>query len=222
MRHQILLLALLAAACGKTENTGNKLGELRTYSPLAVSATDRTRLGAICQALNQKASLLGQFLNTNFAFEVQTSECDRTSSGVTENVVLQRDLAGRYVFKKVPSGLDFVFPEVETDVSGSLAQICPDLANLENPKRLANGNVLWFSATDVSSADCASTATEFCVRLETAAPQGNGSYKVHSKEWIRFRIDPNLAKYGFYTSRKLLSSAFCAVNEVREVRATLK
>ena len=48
-----LFLLLILVSCGKIETPSLSVGETRTFSPVVVSPSDRTKLDAICEFLVQ-------------------------------------------------------------------------------------------------------------------------------------------------------------------------
>lgn len=223
-----IFILLFLLSCGKSSTTGMRVGEERAFSPLTVSASEKTRLTAICQALASKSQILDQSANTVYRFEVIRKDCKQSSFGALENVdvVIQKPV-DRYVFKRKSDNFDFVFPDVETADSGVMGQLCSQLSTLTNPMKLTDGSAIWFSTQAASSGDCAPSGNESCVSLEKGSVIGDAeaaqpSYKIHTREWLKFQMQPTLARYGFYVQRKTISTAFCAINEELATQADLK
>ncbi|HXH29590.1 MAG TPA: hypothetical protein VNJ01_02145 [Bacteriovoracaceae bacterium] len=223
MKISFLILVSVLASCGEIKKSGNSVGEIRTFSPVTVDQNSAGRIATICQALAQKSQVLAQALNTAHTFEVNQTDCAGApiDSGPTE-VRIQKNANGEYVFRRTSDGLDFVYPDVETATSGIMSRLCANQEQLVNPFKIENDQVVWFRATGTSSEDCRPTSDELCILLETATPEYPGSYKIHTKEWVTFRVNTLKEKLGFFSQRKTVSSSICGLNQSRQIKATLK
>lgn len=219
-------VCLMLASCGEYKEPGaarNLIGESRAATARSVSSTDRANLGTICAALSQKSTTIASVVGTNHTFSTLQTDCDaNVVTNADINVVIQNSPSG-YVFKRVADGLDFVFPQVETNSVGALADVCGDLSLFTNPQvDQATGAATWITTTGISSADCAPASGEICVQIEQGQLNNNQSYTLHTKEWMRVRVNPTQAKLGFYTLRKRLTQSICSVNKSQITEALLK
>jgi hypothetical protein len=225
MKVLVLSSLLIMASCGNIDGVGTTtLGQEKTYSPVTADASLTAQLAVICQSLQQKAQVLSQLTTTPYVFDVSKKACtDSNYSSALKTPVLIQKPNSTYIFKLNPSGLDFVFPNVETDTSGSLGEICAALSSLTNPMKLQNGNVIWLS-TAAKDSDCkVSSGDERCLAIETGyLSYTTQMYVVNSKEWIKFYTLLNKPRTGFFNYRKLVSNAQCAVGETQETLAVLE
>jgi hypothetical protein len=152
-------------------------------------------------------------------FASQTDCSGNTVNSGNVEVVIQNN-AGNYVFKKQSDNQDFIFPNVETNTSGVLADVCGSLSNLQNPLTNAQG-ATYFTTLNISSSDCPPVPGEICVQVESASQQGE-SFVVHTKEWLRIRTNSTSGKIGFFTQRKKITRGFCGVNQYLSFQASLK
>jgi hypothetical protein len=224
MTKQLAALAfvLLATSCGEIPKTGTLLGEERSFNPLVVNQQEEQRLQLLCARLNNKAQALSQGSAETFTFSVTEKSCEGTI--LSSNQLISTGLEvmqGSYRLRRNDNGALFVFPDLETNISGIMKEICGNLSGITSPKKIAGDNVLWFTTTNVSTSDCTPRGNEMCILLETGVPSGS-NYVVVAKEWIRFQVDPVLPKAGFYTERKKISQASCGQAKFTEIIATLK
>ena len=223
MKAALLTLIILAVSCGEHKVAQQeRVGELRQITSSAVTGSERSDLEAVCNALSQGQSVLSNSLNSRHTFSALQTDC---SGNTIENgdvqVMIQSSLSG-FVFKRVADGLDFIFPIIETPEVGSLSQICRSLPELTNP--IVNGNdITFFTTAAINTTDCRKESGEICVKIEKAFPQNENSAEVHTKEWLKVRVNSADSRYiGFVTDRKKVTRSFCGRNEVLTFRATLK
>lgn len=224
MKAGLLTLIILAASCGehKVANQQDRVGEIRQVTTSAVVGNEKADLDAVCNALTQGQAVLSSSLNGRHTFSALQTDC---SGNTIENgdvqVTIQSGLSG-FVFKRVADGLDFIFPIIETPEVGVLSEICQSRSNLVNP--IVDGNdITFFTTGAINPADCRGGAGEICVKVEKAFPQNENSAVVHTKEWLRVRVNSADARnIGFVTHRKKVTRSFCGINEVLTFSATLK
>lgn len=223
MKAGLLTLILLAVSCGEHKvSQQDRVGELRQITSSAVTGNERADIEAVCNALSQAQSTLSSSLNSRHTFNALQTDCSgNTIQNGDVQVMIQTSLSG-FVFKRVADGLDFIFPIIETPDVGVLSGICRSLPELTSP--IVNGNdITFFTTTGISQADCRREAGEICVSVEKAFPQNENSAAVHTKEWLKVRINSVDARYiGFVTDRKKVTRSFCGRDEVLTFRATLK
>lgn len=224
MKYSFLLLTFLIVSCGKYESevSRNLIGETRSATALTVSSSDRNNLASICGALVQKSTILPSIVGTtNFLFTTIQSDCEgETVVNADINVVVQNS-GGGLVFKKSIDGLDYIFPEIETQNSGLLAGVCSDLSTFSNP-RLEGSSATWITTSGISSNDCTPLNGEICVMVEKGNLNNDQTYTVHTKEWMRVRVSSTEGKLGFFTERKRLTQSICGINKSQISRAILK
>lgn len=225
MKFLILSSLLLAISCGKTDYTGKtSLGQEKSFNPISADSALTSKLGIICQALGQKAQVLPQLAGvSNFVFDLSKRGCSDLSAGpvVPTTVQIQKPY-NDFQFKLVGTSTDFVFPNVETNTSGVMGEICSALGSLTNPMKLSNGNVIWMSV-GIQSDNCRGSSTEDCLSIETGYLSYTSQlYVVSSQEWIKFVTTMNQPRTGFYTSRRLISNVLCAKDQSQETLAILK
>jgi hypothetical protein len=216
MKFLIPLSLLVSISCGKVSPGIGSLGQEMRFEPQALSASESQRLNNLCSTLGAKAALLGQAGAQSYTFNVRKKGCDEASLGASESVLVGLDGTK---LKVAGNGLAFIFPDIETNQTGVMREICGNLANFSNPQKLENGNIMRVDLR--SSAECNPGLKELCLYLETGAPNEN-SYKVISREWIRFQMDSTLPRVGFFTERKLKSSVFCGAGKNSETIAILQ
>lgn len=216
MKFLLPISLLVFISCGRVSPGLGSLGQEMSFKPQALTASESQRLNHLCSTLGSKAALLGQAGAQSYTFSVRKKGCDEASLGASESVLVGLDGTKLRV---TGNGLAFTFPDIETNQTGVMKEICGDLASLTNPQKLENGNIMKVDLK--SSAECNPGPKELCLYLETGAPSGE-SYKVISREWIRFQMDPTLPRVGFFTERKLKSSVFCGLGKTSETIAILQ
>lgn len=225
MKFGFLSLAFLAISCGKIDVTtsgSTTVGESRSVNALSVlSDTDRNNLTSVCNALGTKNSALPTFVGATYSWASATADCDKkVTPELNVETVIQSN-GQNYVFKRKDNNQDFIFPNVETNTSGILADACNFLNGLQNPL-VSGSTATYYTTTGISSEDCVPTSGEVCVSVETAGRSGD-FYIVHTKEWLRVRVSsPTNARIGFVTQRKKVTQGSCGIGEVLEFRASLK
>lgn len=229
MKYLIFLALLGAYSCGKYETLGtgtDRVGGIMPLTKASVNSTDRTNLLSVCDSLKVKSNMIGSALNSTHTFTTNQEDCDGTSlGGGNVKVVLQTGSSG-FVFKKESDGLDFMFPQVETDTQGIMSSICSGLRNSPNFQLPIIGtDVTTVTTQAINPADCTPVTGEICVKVSKATPDETNSQTatVHTVEWFRVRISSPDGKYlGFLTQRKKITKSFCGNNEFLTYEASLK
>jgi hypothetical protein len=217
MKFFLLSALIISTACGKLTPSSSNLGSELKYEPQAISTSETKSLANLCTVLSSKNALLSQSPGQTFTFDVSKRTCEEDSLSSPASMVVGLD--GTHL-REATNGLSFAFSDIETNVSGMMKEICSDLTALTNPKKLSSGNIMRFSLRP--SAECSPTSRELCVYFETATPYKDDSYKIITKEWIKFQMDPTLSRVGFFTERRRITSALCAPEKSSEVFAALK
>jgi hypothetical protein len=204
MRLSILVILILAVACGKMGEPTSGIGEEMGREVSQVSAADVASVKVICEALMKKNALAQTLQNTSYSFLVAKKECQDSIFGdkVEVPVIIKNSNDG-YVFKQVDESL-FYFPQIETHNSGVMEVLCKEVENLKIPVRIAD-NYVFFT---VNSPDCPFGKNEMCISFKKGLlNKETQKIKIHTSEAVRFRlIEPRV---GFYTYRKLLSQSTC-------------
>lgn len=217
-------LFFVVVSCGKTDVLDDqRLNTTNSLEAMKLSGSELENLRDICGALLSKTTTLNALVNTSWVFSGTEKTCKDTAfKDLPDATVSLLNQNGTYSFG-TPASL-FYFSDVETSDSGILSRICSKLSSsLTSPLDPAATDLIYFSTKDFSSSDCPAVTDERCIKIERATnvitskgPLG----KVHSREWIRVRV--NEPKLGFYTYRKRISVAGCDENYFFGRTATLK
>lgn len=225
MKFSLILLSFLALACGKIEVTtkgSSTVGESRSVNAFSVlSSTDRNNLTAVCNALATKAAVVPSLVSSSYNFTANTTDCDDklTAELNVETIIQNNGL--NFVFKRKINNQDFIFPDVETNTSGLLADTCNLLTGLQNPL-VSGSSATYVTTSGIDPNDCTPLDGEICVSVEKAAQQGN-FFIVHTKEWMRVRVSsPTGARIGFWTQRKKVTRGSCGFDDVLQFQSNLK
>lgn len=225
MKYGFILLSLLSISCGKidvTTNGSSTVGESRAINAFSVlSDTDRSNISSVCNALGTNASLLPNFVGASYSFSSSISDCERKiTSELNVETVVQSN-GQNFVYKRKDNNQDFIFPIVETNTSGVLADACNLLSGLQNPL-ISGTSASYITTSGISSVDCSPASGEVCVAIEKASQQGD-FFVVHTKEWLRVRVSNQTnSRIGFVTQRKKVTRGSCGIGEVLEFNAALK
>lgn len=223
-----LLLALMvfgSIACGKYDSDieSNSIGESRSANALTVTSSDRNNLTAVCSALAAKASTLGSVIGNSFLFTTKQSDCDGKAVIDADITVKLQNGGSGFVFKNTHDGMDYIFPEVETPTTGLLSSVCGDLSTFSNPIiDIAGQSALWITTSGIPSKDCVPASGEVCVQVEKGMLTGDQTYTIHTKEWMRVRVNSSQDKYGFFSHRKKVTNAICSPFKAQISEAFLK
>lgn len=218
---QIILLALLVSSgCVKTseEETTPQM-QSRRFDPISVAPEDQSRLKAICDALASKEERLPSLEGSEYTFAFAERGCNEAEPVPEKEVkvTIQRE-ASHYIFRK-SSEENFAFSNVETATSGVMSVICANIHDLRSPLQTSSKGAVWFT-TFTSQRDCASDYHSMCIHLAKGEHIGDLNYRVHSEEWIKFKVRDE--RTGFFIERKLVGSADCSEGKTMEKRARLK
>lgn len=216
-----LLLALsIFASCEsedpkKLDNTGGTIEFLEADLP----SDDAARLRSICSALSMKEDQLDILLSSEYTFNYAQKGCTEAKLGAAKNikVTIERPY-GNYVFM-AENGDNFAFPDVETQSNGVLAKICQTSGRLKSPFITSSTGATWFT-TSTNVKHCAPSNTQFCVHLQRGSLVQGRTYKIHTNEWIKFKLDN--PRRGFFVERKLITTANCTSGNNIERQAVLK
>jgi hypothetical protein len=185
-----------------------------------VTVEDSERILAICRALSSKEDLLNVLVSagTEYSFTYSEKNCDQSQASASKNVtaVISRSDSG-FIFK-TKQGETFGFSDVETVSKGVMAELCQATGSLMSPVQTSRTGALWYT-TFTSSEHCQSDINGICIHLQRGSVLDGLNYKIHTNEWIKFKIAND--KRGFFTERKLISSAGCSKSTI-ERKAVLK
>lgn len=216
----LLPLLVLAAACGKYDlkPSGSKVGEALTISPL--SSTDRSNLNSICTALAAKSS--SAVNGATLTFQSFEGDCTgHTISNAFVQTAIQKIGSENYLVKKLDGG-PYIFSDLESPTKGILENICPNLANLDNPVQVGNEQISY-NTIGINPEDCTVANEEVCVEVKRASLV-DGTYTIHTKEYMRVKVSDSArtGKVGYFTLRKRVTKSYCGLNEQLTFRADLK
>jgi hypothetical protein len=207
MRVWMLVLILVAAACGKMPESAAPFNtEVRRFEPLTVMDGDLSQINLICDSLLYKENLLSVLVSSRYTFSYAEKGCAEQTVGEAQDiqVSIQRPEAG-YIFRQ-QDGEQFPFAHIETLSKGAMAEICQNINNLRSPALSAGNNAIWFTAI-TSPRHCISDYDHACIQIQTGSRVSGEEYRIHTNEWIRFKIRGE--RRGFFTMRKLASEASC-------------
>ncbi len=217
-------LILVISACGKIDGPkSSSLGEIRAFSSQAISGNDLTTIQTICTALTSKANSLNVTNNKTYTFATMNKGCEDSTLSATSTV--QADIQN-LIFKRLDTGANFVFSDVETNSVGTMKSVCANTTNPSSPSTQTDGTAIWITATSLNNSDCLPSGNEVCLLIEKGLPNTTSTvtngYEIVSKDWIKFQVDSRMSNYGFWTGRKVISSAGCGTSKYSEVHADLK
>lgn len=222
MKFSLLFLTILSFSCGKIDmKTGGGVGQIRELQPLQISVGEQLTFDSICSGLTKKSQRFSSSLPSSLVFDVQEKDCDgKTVTFGSQQVRVSSGTNG-YQFERQDSGGSFLFPNVETSDNGVMKEICGGVRSI--PLVDGIGDARWISTTGFSSSECPSVSGEQCVVVETGSKQGTtNSYRIHTREVIRFNINANSGKYGYFTFRKKSADSNCDAGDSTESSATLR
>lgn len=226
MKYSLLALMVVGSvACGKYDSNlqSNSVGESRSSNSLVVTSTDRNNLSSVCSALTYKAGGLPALGGQTFLFTTKQSDCDGVTVIDADITVQVQNIGSGFVFKNTQNGLDYIFPEVETQSTGLLSSVCGSVGSFSNPIIDINSqSALWVTTVGISSRDCVPAGGEICVQVERGILSGNQTYTIHTKEWMRVKTNSSQAMYGYFTHRKKVTNALCAPFKAQVSEAFLK
>ena len=217
---KFILVALLVVAGCNSETNKQVVGkEFRSLDPVAVDdPMTLSRINAICGALLYKEGMLNILTSSEYTFSYTQKECSKSSASIPGLMrVAIQDTGSGYIFKSLTSNA-FGFSNVETANSGLMKEICQNRTALTNPMQTSTG-AIWFSTTP-PNADCESENDAYCIQVERGSHHDGTSYMIHTKEWMKVKITGT--NRGFFTDRKVVSTANCSDGQSMERRAILK
>lgn len=225
MKAIALLSIFILAACGKVDvpNTAD-FETTKSLNPVKYESTssEHKKIKDICEALEQKEATIPGLVGSNYSFTNTSKKCDDSgASNLPDSAVTLVNQGGLFKFQE---GFNlYYFSDVETKSQGALSQICANLSNLSSPIRPDATNVIYFSATENQTGNCAPGSGEICIMVEKAVVDTTSEGergRIHTREWITFKtIQPLL---GFWTARKLSSVGGCLEGSHFDRTATLK
>lgn len=216
----IIALALVASCHVKgPSDEAQRETATRRFEPAVVAQEDLDRIKAICDALASKEERLPGLISSAYTLSYSEKGCNDKELGAAKavGVTIQKP-DSIYVFRKA-NNENFIFPNVETFSSGSMAKICANLSTLVSPFQTSSKGAMWFT-TFTRAKDCSSDFESVCIQIDRGELAKNLEYTIHTSEIIRFKISG--AQTGFYLDRKLVSLADCDQGKRIERRASLK
>jgi hypothetical protein len=211
-----IISLIVLAACGKVEtDTTTNLGNQKLTAPEKLGTSEIARIQTICEALKQKEIGLSTIVSTDYLFGGTAKACtDAGFSTLPDATVRLVDQLGYKFYDGISP---YYFSDVETENTGILSQICSSLSLGTSPIMIG-ADYVFFDVKD--STDCVSGSNQQCVVIEKATKSSETEAKVHTREWIKVKLDqPNL---GFWTYKKRISQASCVDGYFFGKTATLK
>ena len=184
-------------------------------------SSEHSKIKKICDGLIEKTTTISSLVNTDYVFTGTAKKCAETSfTNLPDVPVKLVNQSGSFKFTE---GINqFFFSDVETSDEGVLSVICDRLDTLVSPLPMdSSGNsLLYFTTEKISSSDCADDTDERCIKLEYASKVSTEKGRVHTREWLRMKLEP--ARVGFWVYRKKTSEAGCLEDQYFGRTATLK
>jgi hypothetical protein len=223
MKYIFPLIGLVfASACGEIKMGKNGgLGELRQLQAIAIPMNDSLVFDSICAALTNKSGKLASSLPNALNFTVIEKDCDKkTVTSGTQQVRVESSSTDGYQFRRQDTNGLFLFPSVETQDRGIMKALCSGSATTLPVMKTAN-EAMWIRASGFSD-NCPSASSEACIEVETGSREGTTeSFRIHSREFIRFKILASAGDYGYFTFRKSFAENNCDRGKNTESTATL-
>lgn len=222
MKLTLFLLSVLAISCGKIDmKSGGGIGQIRELTPQAISVGEQLIFDSICSGLTRKSQRFSTSLPTSIVFDVQEKDCDGKTVTFGSQQVRVSSSTNGYQFERQDSGGSFIFPNVETSDSGVMKEICGGSRSI--PVVDGNGDARWISTSGFSASECPSASGEQCVLVEIGSKQGTStSYRIHTREVIRFNVNVNSGKHGYFSLRKKFADSNCDAGDNTEASATMR
>ncbi len=224
MKYTFPFIALLFVSCGEIKtNAGAGIGEVRALNPVAISTTDNLVFDSICSALTKKSQKLSSALPNALSFDVQEKDCEgKNVTFATQQVRVENNSSEGYQLRRQDTSGLFVFPAVETQDKGIMQAICSGTATAL-PAMRSTDEAMWISTAGYSSTDCPSASGEVCILVEYGAREGTGnSFRIHTRDFVRFNLQSTSGKYGYFTHRKSFSENNCERGKNTESIATMR
>lgn len=219
-----LMTVILLAGCGKIPTSEFKLGQAVNFKASALSQYEKKNLTDLCESLRIKFNKFSQTsgLKLNFEFDVGRKSCEAESLGPLASVtVTLEESAGGYRFKE-QNGLNFIYSDPETHQTGVMGLICGESSTNDSNLRQQSEDIVSTFTLSPPREECAPTAGEVCIRIDTAMKASDGSHRLGRQDWIKFNIDERHGRYGFFTERRTRSTALCGAEQHSETVAILK
>lgn len=216
---QIILLALLVSSgCIKSSEETAPAVTTRRFDPISVAPEDQSRLKVICDALASKEERLPTLEGSEYTFALAERGCNEAEPVEEKEIKVTIHREGSHHIFRRPTGENFAFSNVETATSGVMSVICANIHDLRSPLQTSSKGAVWFT-TFANQRDCASDFNSMCIYLAKGEHVGDVNYRVHSEEWIKFKVRDE--RSGFFIERRLVGSADCSEGKTMEKRARL-
>ncbi len=222
---KILLLALfLFIGCEAVEEkAGDTVGNVRRFDPIELRDSDFKKVHGICMALAAKEDVLNILISNaaEYSFQYAQKNCDDSKMPALKNILTTIQGFDPYYTFQAQNGLHFGFPNVETTTNGIMAEICENVfrdGKIESPMSTRSG-AIWFT-TVTASEHCKSDSKGSCIHIQRGTLKSGYDYKIHTNEWMKVSLSGS--RRGFFTERKLISSASCDGKKTFEKRAILR
>jgi hypothetical protein len=222
-RFLLLPFFLLFISCESEKvKTPTTVGNVRRYAPLELRDADYSKVFALCKAVAEKEGVLSVLVSSaqEYTFDYAQKDCATESYPPFKSVVTTIQGFDPYYNFQPKNGEIFGFQNVETTKNGIVSEICQSILSGDNRSPIRAGtSAVWFTTT-TSSEHCLGDANSYCIHVQKGSPVDNFNYRIHTNEWMKVKITQPLR--GFFTERKLVSSANCANGKTFEKRAVLK
>lgn len=218
----LFLFVLVSCSEGPAPET-TSLGQEKSFEPLQVSQDDDYRFQMVCAALDSKNDSLRVLAPTsyNYTFAYSEKGCSSSNLGAPRDIRTKVVSSGTSYIFQMENNEPFYFSNVELSNEGLMAEICKNAGRITTPVQTSSSGALWFSF-GMDSNDCQSDENGVCIYFQRGSAVRNkpNTYLIHTEEWVKFRmINPNR---GFFTQRKIRSSASCNDGDTVEKMAVLK
>lgn len=218
----LLPLLVLISCVSESPKTPDSVGDTVTFQPVT-NIEDNERVKAVCKALANKENILNVLSNsgTEYTYSYNQKNCAEPTLPAAKDIVMKIGRSDNgYIFKS-KNGENFGFADIETSSVGVMSEICKFGGTLESPILSGSTGAIWWT-TFTASEHCQPGFGTLCVHLQRGNSVNGVRYKIHTNEWIKFKLYDD--KEGFFTERKLISSAGCKGMKGGnlEMRATLK
>lgn len=217
-----LSLFVLAGCVSENATKTDEVGrEVRNLDPVEVDPSSLTmsHINAICGALLYKESVLSVLTSTEYTFSYSQRDCSKTSSAPAPKPVkvMIQDTGSAYIFKPV-NGEAFGFSNVETSTSGIMKEICQSRTNgLTNPMQTPAGGLSF--SLNPSKNDCKSDSDAICIQIDRGPMIDGRRFAIQTRDWMKIKISGT--SRGFFTERKVVSTANCGDGQSMERSASL-
>lgn len=219
----LLGLFLLISCEGVEEKVSDTVGDVRRFDPVVLKDSDFKKVYGICQALAAKEDVLNILISNaaEYTFQYGQKNCNESKMPALKDVITTIQGFDPYYTFQSKNGQHFGFPNVETKSNGIMAEICQKVfrqGTIESPMTTRSG-AIWFT-TVTASEHCKSDSKASCIHIQRGTLKSGYDYKIHTNEWMKVSLSGN--RTGFFTERKLISSASCDRKKTFEKRAVLR